>query len=223
LATGLQQRSHAASSRRDHHQGCTGRPCHSHCRSSRLARRQGTQDCEQHLPTAVAAALTRAHSQETSGSSYVRTGCQTAFSNHSTTSWITAATPGTHLSIGQPWKIDHVHRPPRLGERRSPIVRIGITYFPIVSWPLEARAQRLPPRTGDGVEPRTQADCPLSGGRILLNLALRAVSSVGRAPALHAGCRRFESVTAHHGLAKLPKYQTFFWWDSLVGQSRFSF
>src|SRR4029079_8977360 len=28
--------------------------------------------------------------------------------------------------------------------------------------------------------------------------AVRAVSSVGRAPALHAGCRRFESVTAHH-------------------------
>jgi hypothetical protein len=26
----------------------------------------------------------------------------------------------------------------------------------------------------------------------------RAVSSAGRAPALHAGCRRFESVTAHH-------------------------
>src|SRR5262245_19099374 len=27
--------------------------------------------------------------------------------------------------------------------------------------------------------------------------AVRAVSSVGRAPALHAGCRRVESVTAH--------------------------
>src|SRR2546430_13179838 len=26
----------------------------------------------------------------------------------------------------------------------------------------------------------------------------RAVSSAGRAPALHAGCRRFEAVTAHH-------------------------
>ena len=32
---------------------------------------------------------------------------------------------------------------------------------------------------------------------------LRAVSSVGRAPALHAGCRRFESVTAHHRKSKL--------------------
>jgi hypothetical protein len=31
--TGRQQRSHAASSRRDYHQGCTGRPCHSHSRS----------------------------------------------------------------------------------------------------------------------------------------------------------------------------------------------
>src|SRR3979490_3454111 len=29
------------------------------------------------------------------------------------------------------------------------------------------------------------------------SLRNRAVSSVGRAPALHAGCRRFESVTAH--------------------------
>src|SRR6185437_11601994 len=28
-------------------------------------------------------------------------------------------------------------------------------------------------------------------------MGARAVSSVGRAPALHAGCRRFESVTAH--------------------------
>ena len=30
------------------------------------------------------------------------------------------------------------------------------------------------------------------------NPAPGAVSSVGRAPALHAGCRRFETVTAHH-------------------------
>ena len=29
----------------------------------------------------------------------------------------------------------------------------------------------------------------------------RAVSSVGRAPALHAGCHRFEPCTAHHSLA----------------------
>src|SRR5213079_1717454 len=28
--------------------------------------------------------------------------------------------------------------------------------------------------------------------------AARAVSSAGRAPALHAGCRRFDPVTAHH-------------------------
>src|SRR5262249_62054897 len=30
-----------------------------------------------------------------------------------------------------------------------------------------------------------------------IKVRTRAVSSVGRAPALHAGCRRFESVTAH--------------------------
>jgi hypothetical protein len=35
------------------------------------------------------------------------------------------------------------------------------------------------------------------GNQAILS-AGRAVSSVGRAPALHAGCRRFESVTAHH-------------------------
>src|SRR5262249_60508879 len=33
----------------------------------------------------------------------------------------------------------------------------------------------------------------------------RAVSSVGRAPALHAGCRRFESVTAHQP-SRLRRY-----------------
>src|SRR5215470_5700365 len=57
---GLQQRSHAASSRRDRHQGRTGRPRHSHSRSSRLAWRQGTQDSDQHLASVVTATLTRA-------------------------------------------------------------------------------------------------------------------------------------------------------------------
>jgi hypothetical protein len=35
-------------------------------------------------------------------------------------------------------------------------------------------------------------------GLAAISLGVRAVSSAGRASALHAGCRRFESVTAHH-------------------------
>jgi hypothetical protein len=60
----------------------------------------------------------------TSGSSCVRTGCQTAFSNHSTTPSITAATLGTHLSANRGRSC-----PTRLGDRRSPIVRIGISDY----------------------------------------------------------------------------------------------
>jgi hypothetical protein len=41
---GLQQRSHAASSRRDRHQSRTGRTRHSDSRPSRMAQREGTQD-----------------------------------------------------------------------------------------------------------------------------------------------------------------------------------
>jgi hypothetical protein len=37
----------------------------------------------------------------------------------------------------------------------------------------------------------------------------RAVSSAGRAPALHAGCRRFESVTAHHPASRWRASQDF--------------
>ena len=33
---------------------------------------------------------------------------------------------------------------------------------------------------------------------ILMRLFVGAVSSIGRAPALHAGCHRFKSCTAHH-------------------------
>src|SRR5438034_9121628 len=36
----------------------------------------------------------------------------------------------------------------------------------------------------------------------------RAVSSVGRAPALHAGCHRFESCTAHSALQKDGRKKT---------------
>ena len=42
----------------------------------------------------------------------------------------------------------------------------------------------------------TQADVNVGYGQEAIDDA-RAVSSAGRAPALHAGCRRFESVTAH--------------------------
>ncbi len=60
---------------------------------------------------------------------------------------------------------------------------------------------------------------PLRAARILLNLSMRAVSSVGRASALHAGCRGFEPLTAHHTLGNELKYQVFFWQDTLVDRS----
>ena len=61
--------------------------------------------------------------KKTSGSSCVRTGLRTASSKATTTSSITAATPGTPSSIS-PGK--SCLCPPRLGCRRSLAVRIGI-------------------------------------------------------------------------------------------------
>ena len=99
-AAGLQHRSHAASSRRDRHQSRPRCPRHSHPRSSRLAWRQSPQGsraisrscrCRRARPNSTA--------KKTSGSSCVRIGCQTASSNPSTISSITAATPGTRSSI----------------------------------------------------------------------------------------------------------------------------
>jgi Winged helix-turn helix len=98
-ATGLQQRSHAASSRRDHHQGLhrvpmpfsfSIKPAGTAPRNFGFRPTSPYCRCRRVYPSSTA--------KRTSGSSCGRTGSQTAFSNHSTTSSITAATPGTHLS-----------------------------------------------------------------------------------------------------------------------------
>src|SRR5262249_46836554 len=70
----------------------------------------------------------RAHpnstARKTSGSSCVRIGCQTGFSNPSTISSTIAATLGTHSSTNPG---SYVHRATRLGSSRSLNLRIGIS------------------------------------------------------------------------------------------------
>ena len=115
-AAGLQQRSHAAPSRRNRNQG------HPRCARDRAPRSS---------PAGMAARYSRSRTifpacrcrrappnstaRKTSGNSCDRTGSRTGSSNPSTISSITAATPGTHSSIspgrscpsraaiGQPW------------------------------------------------------------------------------------------------------------------------
>jgi hypothetical protein len=97
---------------------------------------------------------------------------------------------------------DMVYRPrsatrPRRGRTRPSVGQIGVS-----------GALRLLPDTPNRAASRA---CPRrrfapSNDSIWVEMALasyiiatgRAVSSAGRAPALHAGCRRFEPVTAHH-------------------------
>ena len=101
-AAGLQHRSHAASSQRDRYKGHAGRSRHSDPRSSRMARRQRPQSLQ---ATSRSCRCRRAHPsspssilKKTFGSLCGRTGCRTVSSNPSTTSSITAVTPGTRSS-----------------------------------------------------------------------------------------------------------------------------
>ena len=124
-AAGLQYRSHAASSQRDRYQGHAWRTRHSDPRSSWMARRQRPQGSKQHLAPAAAATLTRT---------------QPARKHLAIHAAELAVEP--HLQIlrrhrrplllrlehaHRPALENHVHRPPRLGRRRSLIVRTGIS------------------------------------------------------------------------------------------------
>src|SRR6185503_13276333 len=93
---------------------------------------------------------------------------------------------------------DAIHAPERRLRSRRPSVHAS----------LPARASRTP-STNSGFLLGHDALAARSRGRSCVRLELavapgrrdkaaRAVSSAGRAPALHAGCRRFDPVTAHH-------------------------
>ena len=94
-AAGVQHRSHAASSRRDGHQGSPlGQPFSSSIKPAGIARKATrfpttSRSCGCHR------ARQNSTAKKTSGSSCGRIGCQTASSNPSTISSITAASPGT--------------------------------------------------------------------------------------------------------------------------------
>jgi len=62
-----------------------------------------------------------------------------------------------------------------------------VGHHPFHIWPV-GQAVKTPPFHGD------------NGGSIppRVTILLRAISSAGRAPALQAGCRRFDPVIAHH-------------------------
>ena len=50
-------------------------------------------------------------------------------------------------------------------------------------------------------------------------MAIWAISSVGRAPRLHRGCRRFEPVIAHHSLNQTLFFDFFTKGDALITSS----
>ncbi len=123
-AASVQHRGYAASSRRDRHEGHPRRSRRSHPRSSRLAWRKRPRGSKKYLAPAVAAASTRAQQSR----------------KH-------LAVHASELAVEQNLQIlrrhrrslllrleyahrpaleNHVHRPPRLGGRRSIIVSIGI-------------------------------------------------------------------------------------------------
>src|SRR6266567_4241758 len=136
-AARLQHRSHAASSRRDRHQGRPWCPRDCHPRSSRLARRQGPRGAAQHLAPAAAAARARAqqprkylavHPPELAVEPHLQ-----ILRRHRRSLLLCLEHP--HRSALE----NHVHRPPRLGGRRSLFVRVGI----ILRLDMAARSDEL--------------------------------------------------------------------------------
>src|SRR5947207_10646026 len=123
-AASLQHRNDAASSQRDRDQSHTWRSRHSDPRSSRMARRQRPQSARQHLAPAAAASLTRAQSPRKhlavhAGELAVEP-CLQILRRHRRP--LLLRLEHAH----RPALENHVHRPPRLGTRRSLIVRVGI-------------------------------------------------------------------------------------------------
>src|SRR6516164_6433266 len=127
-AAGLQQRSHAAPSRRDRNQGHLGCPRDRPARSSRLAWHENAEGPKQHVVDATAAARTRTQRP------------RKHLAVHATE---LAFQPGFQilrrhrrpllLRLEHAYRSaleNHVRRTPRLGNRRSFNVRIGISQPP---------------------------------------------------------------------------------------------
>jgi hypothetical protein len=116
-AARLQHRSHAASPRRDRDQSHPGCTRHSDPRSSRMARSQGPQGSRQHLAPAAAATLTRAQSTRKHLAVYAGQlavePCLQILRRHRRP--LLLRLEPAH----RPALENNVHRPPRLGIRRS--------------------------------------------------------------------------------------------------------
>ena len=119
----------------------------------------------------------RAHPNSTakkiSGNSCGRTGCRTEFSNPSTTPSITTATQHAHRSAVE----NHVHRPPRLGCRRSLNLRIGISGQDDIA-PTRADSITVRPDTAPGGRRRSFAMLHAPGSGIVEVLDCRCVATM---------------------------------------------
>src|SRR5438132_1894421 len=126
-AAGLQHRSYAASPRRDRNQNRSGRSRYSPPRSSRLAWRQGPQGSKQHL--ALAAPATRTRTQRPRKYLAIHAAELVVEPNFPILRRyrrsLLLRLEHAHRSAVE----NHVHRPPRLGSRRSLNLRIGIIWF----------------------------------------------------------------------------------------------
>ncbi len=109
-------------------------------------------------------------------------------------SWFSAPSARSSFMDPADWPADRISDPA--------LLRDAVAYYQFASrW--SERFRRVDSHIGGlargTVERERQAHpCPAAASRA--RQAARAVSSAGRAPALHAGCRRFESVTAHQSI-----------------------
>src|SRR6266511_5556707 len=131
-AAGMQQRGHATASRRDRHQSYPRRARDRPPRSSRVARRQGSQAPKQPLAHAAAAARTRT---QRSGKHLAIHAAELAL--EPCLQILRRHRRPLLLLLEHAYRStleDHVHRAPRLGERRLLNVRIGIRCGARGSW-----------------------------------------------------------------------------------------
>src|SRR6266536_137878 len=123
-AAGMQQRGHATASRRDRHQSYPRRARDRPPRSSRVARRQGSQTPKQPLAHAAAAARTRTQRSgkhlEIHAAELALEPCFRIFRRHRRPLLLRLEHPSRSALE------DHVHRTSRLGERGLLNVRIGM-------------------------------------------------------------------------------------------------
>src|SRR6476659_3000560 len=124
-AARLQHRGHAAPSRRNRNESHPRRTRRSHSRSSWMARRQRSQGSQKHLAPAAAAACAGAQPPRKylaihAGELAVEPHLQILRRNRRS---LLLRLEYAHRSTLE----NHVHRSPRLGSRRSLIMRVGIS------------------------------------------------------------------------------------------------